>query len=82
MGNVAYIVAGNNVGRVGIITNIEKHIGTFDIVHLKDTNGHVFATRKGNVFVLGKGKKSWISLPKENGLYLSVLEERKKKLGH
>jgi len=45
---------------------------------LKDANGHVFATRKGNVFAIGKGKKPWISLPKENG-HLTALEERRKK---
>jgi len=79
MGNVSYIVNGNNIGRVGIITNIEKHAGSFDIVHLKDANGHIFATRKGNVFAIGKGKKPWITLPRGNGLYLTTLEERRKK---
>jgi len=46
---------------------------------LRDTNGKNFATRFTNVFVAGKGKKPWISLPKENGIYLSALEEKKKK---
>jgi len=28
----------------------------------------------GNVFIIGKGKKSEITLPKEKGLYLTTLE--------
>ena len=30
----------------------------------------------GNIMVIGKGKKSWMSLPKEQGLYLSALEKK------
>lgn len=78
IGNTSYAVGGNNIGRVGIITNIEKHIGSFDIVHVRDANQKNFATRLSNIFVLGKGKQSWISLPSANGLWLSALEEKKK----
>jgi len=74
--NIAYAIGGNNIGRVGIITNIEKHPGSVDIIHVKDTNGKVFATRSGNIFVIGKGKKSWISLPPTQGLWLNALEEK------
>ena len=35
-----------------------------------------FATRMGNIMVIGKGKKSWMSLPKDKGLYLSALEKK------
>jgi len=45
LGNIAYITSGNNIGRVGIITHIEKHQGSFDIVHIRDDHGKVFATR-------------------------------------
>ena len=34
----------------------EKHPGSFDIVHIKDSQGHVFATRLNYVFVIGKVK--------------------------
>jgi len=74
-----YVNGGNNIGRVGIITHIERHPGSFDIVHVRDANNKVFATRKGNIFLLGKGKKSWIELPSDHGLYLTALEERKRK---
>jgi small subunit ribosomal protein S4e len=76
VGNVAYITSGNNVGRVGIITSRDRHLGSFDIVHLRDTRGKMFATRLSNVFVAGKGKKPWVSLPKDNGLYLTALEKK------
>eukprot|EP01017_Pseudomicrothorax_dubius_P012739 TRINITY_DN15396_c0_g1_i1.p1 TRINITY_DN15396_c0_g1~~TRINITY_DN15396_c0_g1_i1.p1 ORF type:complete len:269 (-),score=56.87 TRINITY_DN15396_c0_g1_i1:128-934(-) len=75
-GNVALITGGNNIGRVGIITHRERHLGGFDIVHLKDANGKSIATRISNIFVVGKGKKPWISLPADNGLYLSALEAK------
>ncbi len=70
------ITGGNNIGRVGILTHMEKHPGSFDIAHLRDSTGHTFSTRINNVFVIGEGKKPLISLPKGNGLKLSILEER------
>ena len=36
----------------------EKHPGSFDIVHIKDSQGHVFATRLAYVFVIGKVKNT------------------------
>ena len=76
MGNVAYIISGNNIGRVGVITARDRHQGGFDIVHVKDANGKSFATRINNVFVIGTGKKPLISLPKDKGLYLTPIEKK------
>jgi len=76
IGNVGYAVGGNNIGRVGLITNIEKHPGSVDIIHVKDANSKVFATRASNIFALGKGKKPWITLPPAQGLWLNALEEK------
>ena len=45
LGNVVMITGGHNLGRVGIIQSRERHPGSFDIVHVKDANGHTFATR-------------------------------------
>ena len=56
-GNLAMINGGKNTGRVGTIISREKHQGSFDIVHLKDSAGHSFATRLGNVFVIGEGSR-------------------------
>jgi len=33
------------LGRVGLVTHRERHHGGFDIVHIKDSLGHQFATR-------------------------------------
>jgi small subunit ribosomal protein S4e len=59
--------------------NRDLHNGGFDIVHVKDSRGVSFATRIGNIFIIGKGKKAAISLPKQDGLYLNALELREKK---
>ena len=52
-GNLCFIIGGNNIGRVGIVQHRERHLGSFDIAHvkvkfisiLKDANGKAFATR-------------------------------------
>ena len=48
------ITQGHNVGRVGTVISRERHPGSFDIVHVKDANGHSFAPRLSNVFVIGE----------------------------
>jgi len=62
-GNVCMITGGHNLGRVGVVTHRERHPGSFDVVHIKDSQGHEFATRLNNVFIIGKGTKPWVSLP-------------------
>lgn len=79
---MAYITGGNNIGRVGTILHRERHLGSFDIVHVKDAHGKSFSTRISNVFVIGKGKKALISLPKDNGVYLTALEKKEEKKAH
>lgn len=61
-GHLAYVTGGNNIGRVGQILHVERHLGSFDIVHVKDANGKTFATRSGNIFLIGD-KKALITLP-------------------
>lgn len=79
-GNLCMITGGRNLGRVGTIVNRERHPGSFDIVHIKDARGAVFATRLSNVFIIGKGLKAFVSLPKGKGIKLSIAEERDKRL--
>jgi len=79
VGNLATITGGRNLGRVGVIVSREKHPGSFDIIHLKDAAGQQFATRISNVFVIGKGTKSLVSLPKGKGIRKSILEEQKER---
>jgi len=74
-GNLCMIVGGRNLGRVGLVQHVERHPGSFDIVHVKDAAGHAFATRLNNVFIIGKGTKSLVSLPKRKGIKKSILEE-------
>jgi small subunit ribosomal protein S4e len=75
-GNIVMITGGRNMGRAGVIVHREKHMGGFDIVHVKDSLDRTFATRITNIFVIGEGIKPWISLPKGKGTKLSITEER------
>ncbi|KAM7307668.1 40S ribosomal protein S4, partial [Ixodes scapularis] len=79
-GNVCMVTGGHNLGRVGVITSRERHPGSFDIVHVKDSQGHSFATRLNYIFVIGKSTKPYISLPRGKGIKLSVAEERDRRL--
>jgi len=79
-GNLVMIRGGNNIGRVGQIVHRERHPGSFEIVHVKDSVGHTFATRLQNVFVIGHQNKPWISLPKGNGIKLNIIEDRNAKM--
>ncbi len=76
VGNLCMINHGRNTGRVGIVQHIERHPGSFDIVEVKDSAGHVFATRLGNIFIIGKGPRPLITLPRGKGIKLSILEEK------
>lgn len=75
-GATVMLTGGNNLGRIGILQSVEKHAGSFDIVHVKDTKGQTFSTRISNVIVIGDGKSPTISLPKGEGIKLSLMEER------
>ena len=73
------VTKGRNTGRVGVVQSIEKHPGSFDIVHVKDIEGTVFATRSTNIFTLGKGaelKNSLVSLPRGKGIKLDIFQLR------
>jgi len=73
------VTGGKNLGRIGVIESREKHEGSFDIVHVKDTSGNKFTTRGENVFIIGKNATTaLISLPKGDGVRLSILEEQER----
>merc|ERR1711872_1075754 len=78
--NLCMVTRGRNMGRVGVIMSRDRHAGSFDIVHIKDSVGHTFATRLTNVFVIGKGTKAYISLPRGKGIKLTIAEERDHRL--
>uniref|UniRef100_A0AAQ5YBH0 40S ribosomal protein S4 n=1 Tax=Amphiprion ocellaris TaxID=80972 RepID=A0AAQ5YBH0_AMPOC len=79
-GNLCMVTGGANLGRIGVITNRERHPGSFDVVHVKDSTGNSFATRLSNIFIIGKGNKPWVSLPRGKGIRLTIAEERDKRL--
>lgn len=79
-GQLCMIIGGNNIGRVGILQHRDKIAGSFDICYLKDKKGHSFATRLGNVMVIGSGEKRWITLPRDDGIRLNNIEDRKKRM--
>ena len=68
------ITGGNNIGRVGTLERVEKHEGSYDIVHVKDENGLEFSTRLQNVFVIGTKNIEIALLKKHNKL--SIIQER------
>ena len=80
IGNLVQVTGGANVGRIGIITKLEKHPGSFEIVHIKDSAGHSFSTRLSNVFIIGKGHTSMVSLPKDNGVRKTIIQELDERL--
>eukprot|EP00823_Brevimastigomonas_motovehiculus_P008122 TRINITY_DN7395_c0_g1_i1.p1 TRINITY_DN7395_c0_g1~~TRINITY_DN7395_c0_g1_i1.p1 ORF type:complete len:289 (-),score=60.54 TRINITY_DN7395_c0_g1_i1:93-959(-) len=80
VGHMAMITKGANMGRVGTIVTVEKHPGSFDIVHMKDKKGNTFATRLSNVFIIGDAKEAWVSLPKHKGLRQTIIEERSERM--
>merc|ERR1712216_793890 len=74
-GNLSIVTGGHNAGRIGLITHQEKHPGSHTIVTIRDATGKEFSTRKENVFVIGIGIRPLISLPKSNGVRISILQE-------
>jgi len=79
-GCLVFVTGGNNVGRVGTLMHLEKHPGSYEIVHIRDSEGNAFATRLSNIFTIGQGKKSLIKLPKYNGIKMSLIQERNSRI--
>ena len=55
-------------------------VGSYDIVHIKDAAGNQFATRLSNIFLVGKGNKAMVTLPRGKGVRLTIAEERDRRL--
>jgi small subunit ribosomal protein S4e len=80
VGNVVMCTGGANCGRVGIVHHRDKHKGALDMAHVTDASGHSFVTRITNVFVIGKGSKALVSLPKGRGVRKSIIQEQQELL--
>jgi len=78
-GSLLMVTGGRNLGRVGQLKSVEKHEGSDSIVHIEDIAKSTFSTKIDNVFVIGHGKKSNVTLPRGGGIALSPLEERDQK---
>ena len=76
LGAMVMITKGHNCGRVGTLMHVEKHDGSFSIVTVKDAKGNTFATRLGNVFIIGSGSKPQVTLPKGRGIKKTIIQER------
>ena len=74
------VIGGRNTGRVGMITHRERHASSYDIVHIKDAAGNQFATRLSNIFLVGRGNKAMVTLPRGKGVRLTIAEERDRRL--
>ena len=64
IGTLCIVTGGSNIGKIGVITHKENNQGINSIVRLKDNEYYEFSTKLSNVFAIGKGNKSIISLPK------------------
>merc|ERR1712166_1445289 len=73
------VVQGRNRGRVGNIRKIERHLGAYNLAHIVDARGHIFATRENNVFVIGRNKPEVI-LSSDEGVKLNILEQQKNQI--
>lgn len=75
------VTGGANTGRVGEIVDVERHPGSFDIVHVKDGNDNTFATRKVNIFVIGRSHTDVrVALPKGKGIRAPLTQDREQKI--
>jgi small subunit ribosomal protein S4e len=78
-GATVMCIKGRNTGRVGKVRKIEKHPGSYNLVHIVDGEDNVFATRVRNVFVIG-ADESAVNLPEKSGIKMSIIAERKKRI--
>jgi len=79
-GNLCVITGGHNIGRIGTTQSAVKKAGSATMVKVKDTVGHSFNTKKENIFVIGKGSKSMMTLPADKGIKKTITEERNARL--
>jgi small subunit ribosomal protein S4e len=76
LGCLVMVTGGHSAGRVGTLQHVEKHDGSFHIVTIEDAKGNTFATRMQNIFVIGTGATSIVTLPKGRGVKKTILQER------
>ena len=85
VGSTVMVTKGRNCGRIGTLMNSEKHPGSFNIAHIKDSAGNTFATRLDNCFRIGTTKADggfeyMIDMGRLTGKKLSIIQEQQKML--
>ena len=71
------VTKGRSTGRIGTLTHVERHPGSFDIVQVKDATGVTFATRLSNIFVIGRADaQPLITVPRGKGIKLDIFQQR------
>merc|ERR1711915_33437 len=79
-GQIAMVKKGKNMGCVGTIISDDSDINGMDnklhfIVKLRDGKGREFATERKNIVMIGEEGNKWISIPENEGVKMSVLDE-------
>ena len=78
---LAFVVRGKNVGRVGKVRLVEKHVRLSDVVYLEDERGNKFVTKKENVMVIGDSESA-IGLARDRGVRMNLAQQVKWDLEH
>uniref|UniRef100_G3UFC9 40S ribosomal protein S4 n=1 Tax=Loxodonta africana TaxID=9785 RepID=G3UFC9_LOXAF len=73
-GKMCMMIGGANLGGFGVITNRERHPGSFDAC--EGCQQQQLCTRLPNIFVIGKGNKPWNSLPRGKSILLLKRDKR------
>jgi len=79
VGNICMITGGKNLGRVGILKELEPHPGAETIAYVEDLAQRAFSTVSSNIFIIGEGNKPMVTLPKGGGVKLTVIEQKRDK---
>jgi len=78
-GQLAMVTGGANTGRIGKITHLERHPGSFDVVHIEDGAGNSMSTRLPNVFVIGRDAPL-VTVPKMKGVRVTLVQDRQQRI--
>jgi len=79
LGNVCMITGGKNLGRVGILKELEPHPGAETIAYVEDLAKRPFSTLFSNIFIIGEGQKPMITLPQGGGVKLTIIEQKRER---
>eukprot|EP00755_Sulcionema_specki_P004386 Sspe_Gene.410::Locus_144_Transcript_3_4_Confidence_0.400_Length_935::g.410::m.410/K02987/RP-S4e, RPS4; small subunit ribosomal protein S4e len=74
------ITGGANTGPDGQIVDVERHPGSFDIVHMRDANDNTFATARGTSSSSGAPGTINLTLPKMKGIRVPLTEDRERRI--